>query len=52
MQKSIYDFMCNKSEKNGLMLIDCPTGYGKTYIATENIYNYIHNNNGSKKIFF
>lgn len=52
MQKSIYDFMCNKSEKNGLMLIDCPTGYGKTYIATENIYNYIYNNNGSKKIFF
>ncbi len=52
MQKSIYEFMNEKSEKNGLMLIDCPTGYGKTYIALENIYNYIYKGNGSKKIFF
>lgn len=51
MQKTINDFMKNKT-KNGLLLIDMPVGYGKTYTAAQSIYEYARVKRNSKKVLF
>lgn len=52
MQNTINSFMNDPSLNSGLMLIDSPTGYGKTYKVLQNIYQYIRNSKNKKKIFF
>ena len=52
MQNTINDYINDTTKNTGLILIDPPTGYGKTYMAAQSIYNYVRNGNGDKKIFF
>lgn len=52
MQNTINDYINDTTKNTGLMLIDPPTGYGKTYMAAQSIYNYARKSEGNKKIFF
>lgn len=52
MYRCISDFTQNQRE-NGLLLLDMPTGFGKTYSVIRYIANFIADeNNKGKKIFF
>ena len=43
---------CAKKNRNGLMTLDMPTGFGKSYTAVEFISDAIINGNEARKIFF
>ena len=52
MYSCIKSFMDNDKE-NGLLLLDMPTGFGKTYSVIKYIAEYMkENSNNGKKIFF
>lgn len=52
MKKTMDDFINPTNEKNGLLIADMPTGFGKTYNAARSMENYINNLDGKRKIFF
>lgn len=53
MKKIISNFCDNEDNKNGLFLLDMPTGFGKTYSVIEYIYDAaLNEKNSYKKIFF
>lgn len=52
MQNTINNYINDTTNNTGLMLVDPPTGYGKTYMAAQSIYDYVRNREGDKKIFF
>ena len=52
VQKTIANYIKDTSKNTGLLLIDPPTGYGKTYMAAQSIYDYVKSTKGNKKIFF
>lgn len=52
MNQNIWNFITDKKIKNGLLLINSPTGFGKTFLATKNIYKYINEIGDDKKIIF
>lgn len=52
MQNTINKFILDKNFNNGLLLIDLPTGYGKTYMSIKSIYDCAVNSSTNKKIFF
>jgi len=52
MQNTIYNYIDDTTKNTGLILVDPPTGYGKTYMAAQSIYNYARKSEGNKKIFF
>lgn len=52
MQNTINDYINDTTKNTGLILVDPPTGYGKTYMAAQSIYNYARKSEGNKKIFF
>ena len=52
MQKVISNYINDKSKNTGLLLIDPPTGYGKTYMSVQSIYDYVKKSEENKKIFF
>ena len=51
MKKTINQFINDEQNNSGLLLIDMPTGFGKTYIASESMYHYAMKNK-DKKIFY
>lgn len=51
MKKTIDQFIYDEQNDSGLLLIDMPTGFGKTYLASESMFCYALDNNG-KKIFY
>lgn len=51
MKKTINQFINDEENNSGLLLIDMPTGFGKTYIASESMYHYVMKNK-DKKIFY
>lgn len=51
MKKTINQFINDKQINSGLLLIDMPTGFGKTYMASECMYQYAANNK-EKRIFY
>ena len=52
MKNAINNHINDSTKNTGLLLVDPPTGYGKTYIAAHSIYNYVRKIKGNKKIFF
>lgn len=52
MKKTIDEFINPKDDSNGLLIVDMPTGFGKTYNVARSIENYVNNLNGDKKVFF
>lgn len=50
--KSVIQQFIDKENENGLMLLDMPTGSGKTHCVLDFIHDYVVNQNGEKKIFF
>lgn len=52
MYSCIKSFMDNDKE-NGLLLLDMPTGFGKTYSVIKYIAEYMkeNSNNGKKNLF-
>lgn len=50
MKKTILNFMTSK--ENGLIIADMPTGFGKTYNCVQAMYEYIYEENGTKKQFY
>lgn len=52
MQSTINNYINDTTQNTGLMLIDPPTGYGKTHMSAQSIYDYVRTNKGKKKIFF
>lgn len=50
MDKCIEKFVEQKS--NGLMLLDLPTGFGKTTSALKFIKRFVNNNDSIKRVFF
>lgn len=53
MKQIITNYCDNTEINNGLLLIDMPTGFGKTYNVLDYIYNAsINEANAHKKIFF
>ena len=52
MYQTIDDF-CNQKNKNGLFLLDMPTGLGKTYAVTEYLYKLAMDDvRAGQKVFF
>lgn len=51
MKKTIDQFINDEQNNSGLLLIDMPTGFGKTYLASESMYHYALDNK-DKKIFY
>lgn len=43
MKKTMLDFIRNNSLKNGLLIVDPPTGFGKTYSTVDTIYERFNN---------
>ena len=50
MDKCIEKFV--EQKHNGLMLLDLPTGFGKTFSALKFIKNFVDNNDSIKRVFF
>jgi len=43
---------CENDQSNGLLLLDMPTGSGKTYTAIKYIFDYVQNTENKRKFFF
>ena len=52
MQTTIRNYLNDTTQNTGIILIDPPTGYGKTYMSAQSIYEYVRANKGKKKVFF
>ncbi|SCP99160.1 hypothetical protein [Anaerobium acetethylicum] len=52
MKETIDRFIRSTTERNGLLLADLPTGYGKTYRAARSIHEYIRDTESLQKVFF
>ena len=52
MYKNIFGFISSQESQDGLLLVDPSTGCGKTFESCRAIYDYTHDKNAAKKVYF